>query len=456
MTYKFQTRFTLNVAFRIALILASALVFAYFWQESDLWAVKSLLFLTFILCAIELNVFVSQTNRQLARFINEFKFGEGGQQTAFENNGASFEELAGVMNHSIKKVQEKHEQNNTQLIALRAQLDVIPVPVLEIHEDGHLRYVNSASRKLFDGVLPSNIEGLKRFGNTFFDDISSLHAGSKKVSHFTRDDIEQKVLLHCSELSTQAGTSRLISLQNIQQQLDDVETSAWQQLVTILTHEIMNSITPIASLSNSACELANEFSEDTKEILQALPNAKDDLASLTDSITRIAHRSKNLLGFVQSYRQVAQLPQPQTSKVTIKSLFDNALALQTAQCNEKGIQLTYTCKPDNLSIELDKQLIEQTLINLVLNAMDAVAEASHPQIDVIGFVHESGRGAISVSDNGCGIPEGLRKKIFLPFYTTKKQGSGVGLALAQQIMLAHGGAIKLITSDKMTKFILIF
>ncbi len=456
MTYKFQTRFTLNVAFRIALILASALVFAYFWQEHDLWAVKSLLFLTCLLCAIELNMFVSQTNRQLARFINEFKFGEGGQQTAFENQGASFEELAAVMNTTIKKVQEKHEHNNVQLIELRAQLDVIPVPVLDIHSDGSIRYINSASRKLFDGVLPSSIEGLKRFGDTFFEDISSLTAGGKKVSHYMRDGIEQKVLLHCAELSTRAGNSRLISLQNIQQQLDDVEISAWQQLVTILTHEIMNSITPIASLSNSACELANEFSEDTKEILHSHPNAKNELESLTDSINRIAYRSKNLLGFVQSYRQVSQLPQPNTSPISIRSLFENAFALLVSQCNEKGISLRYTCTPDNLTIELDKQLVEQALINLVLNAMDALTQSESPHIEVLGFVHESGRGAISVSDNGSGIPENLRKKIFLPFYTTKKQGSGVGLALAQQIMLAHGGAIKLITSDNATKFILIF
>lgn len=456
MTYKFQSRFTLSVAFRITLILASALVFAHFWHEDDLWAIKSLLFLTFIFCAIELNVFVSQTNRQLARFINEFKFGEGGQQTAFENSGSSFDDLAEVMNKSIEKVQEKHEHNNAKLIELRAQLDVIPVPVLDIQDDGSLRYVNSASRKLFDGVLPSHIDGLKRFGDTLFNDIHSLKAGSRKVSHYTIDDIDQKVLLHCSELNTQNGCSRLISLQNIQKQLDDVEISAWQQLVTILTHEIMNSITPIASLSNSAHELAQEFTEATQNLLDSSPTSKDDLAQLTDSISRIAHRSKNLLGFVQSYRQVSQLPQPQKAQINIKTLFDNAFALQRSQCQEKGIEIDYTCKPENLSIELDKQLIEQTLINLVLNAMDAVANVNKPKIEVLGFVHESGRGAISVTDNGTGIPEDIRKKIFLPFYTTKKQGSGVGLALAQQIMLAHGGAIKLVTLDSSTKFILLF
>lgn len=456
MTYKFQSRFTLNVIVRIALILVAAMTFAHFWQEPNLWAVKSLLLLTFFLCSVELVHFVSQTNRQLARFINEFKFGEGGQRTEFENSGSGFEELANIMNKTIEGVQQKHEHNNTQLIELRAQLDVIPVPVLDIFDDGSINYVNRASRKLFDGVLPANISGLNRFGETFFSDVKTLKAGDRKVSHYVRNAIDQKVLLSCSEFKNENGASRLISLQNIQQQLDDVEISAWQQLVTILTHEIMNSITPIASLSNSASELANEFTEATQSALDSLPDAKSDLESLTDSINRVAHRSTNLLSFVQSYRKVSQIPEPKIESVNVRNLFDGISALQKSQCLEKNITLQFSCTPENLTIDLDKQLVEQTLINLVLNAIDASSSSKFPKIEILGYVHESGRGAISVSDNGPGIPEDIQKKIFLPFYTTKKQGSGVGLALAHQIMLAHGGAIKLVTSDDATKFVLLF
>ncbi|MDD3049985.1 MAG: ATP-binding protein, partial [Candidatus Cloacimonetes bacterium] len=244
----------------------------------------------------------------------------------------------------------------------------------------------------------------------------------------------------------------LISLQNIQSELEEQEMLAWQKLISVLTHEIMNSITPIASLS----ETLNEILKQVTEEIEGNEVSTETLDDIRNSIMTINRRSSGLIKFVESYRSLTKIPRPVIKIVTVNNIFKNICNLMGAEIRKQNIALELTIKPSGLEVAVDEQLIEQVLINLIKNAIHALEGKENKTIILSAYADNYSHPFISVADNGEGIiPEAL-DKIFIPFFTTRKEGNGIGLSLSREIMRAHGGTITVSSEPGKTIFTLRF
>jgi signal transduction histidine kinase len=240
-----------------------------------------------------------------------------------------------------------------------------------------------------------------------------------------------------TELKIGGRSFKIISLQDIHGELEAREVEAWQNLIRVLTHEIMNSATPISSLATTAAELLAEARE-RPQTDGSLDSAIDDAQ---DAVETIAKRSSGLVRFVESYRRLTRLPQPTLRRLAVDDLLSRVVQLMNPELERRGIAVSQSVAPRNLEIVADPDLLEQVLINLLRNALDALAAASNPQIRVRAEIDAGGHPVIAVEDNGHGMDEQVRQNIFVPFFTTKQNGTGIGLSLVRQIMRSHHGSV---------------
>jgi len=230
----------------------------------------------------------------------------------------------------------------------------------------------------------------------------------------------------------------LVSLQNISSELEEKEVESWQRLIRVLTHEIMNSITPISSLAVTVNDMLFERRGDAY-CLRKLDN--EDIDSVETALRTIQGRSQGLLNFVETYRNLTRVPKPNFRYFPVKELFDRNLLLLKPKLEPHGIECSCVITPDNLMMTADPDLVDQVIINLVLNAIDAVKNRENPLITARALTTSAGRVVIELIDNGHGIKPDIIDKIFMPFFTSKKEGSGIGLSLSRQIMHLHKGTI---------------
>jgi signal transduction histidine kinase len=252
-----------------------------------------------------------------------------------------------------------------------------------------------------------------------------------------------QLLLSGTTFKLQGREFTLVAFKNVSHTLEETETEAWQKLLRVMTHEIMNSVAPIASLADTLRrDLRREL-----ELAPALsPSERSLLDDVAEGIAIIQHRSEGLLRFSQVYRDFSTIAPPLLTTVYVPELFDHLRRLMAGQLAEGGIELVTTVVPGDLQIQADLRLMEQVFINLVLNAAYAVRGCAHPRIELRAQAQESGRVLLEVIDNGTGIPDDVLDSIFIPFFTTRNGGTGIGLSLAKQIMHLHGGSIKVRTA----------
>jgi signal transduction histidine kinase len=230
-----------------------------------------------------------------------------------------------------------------------------------------------------------------------------------------------------------------VSLQNIQSELQEKEMEAWQTLIRVLTHEIMNSMTPITSMAATVIDLLNTIKEKNGGNIDA-----ETIIDIADALKTIHKRSLGLTDFVEAYRNLTLIPKPKFKIFPIHDLFGRIEKLMENKLTKKGIDFYWAVEPQSLELTADPGLIEQVLINLVLNAADAftgLKNSNSPRVQLTASLAENGKIIIRVTDNGPGIVKEALSKVFIPFYSTKKKGSGIGLSLSRQIMKLHKGSI---------------
>jgi len=264
--------------------------------------------------------------------------------------------------------------------------------------------------------------------------VAQINTGERTVTRIEIDGVQRHLILSTMQITVTGALVRLITLQDIQSELDWNELSAWQDMARILSHEIMNSLTPIASLARTADEMVDDLAHRA--------GAEDELvADLHSAIRTLARRSDGLMRFVRSYRQFTQMPPPSLRPVALREYFQRLEKLLLTEWAGRGIELHVAAPANGLMLLADDSLLDQALINLLKNAADAASSSSVPQVWLDARLSDRGRPVIEIADNGPGLDEALGEKIFLPFFTTKPEGSGIGLALARQVMLVHKGAI---------------
>lgn len=423
--------FRINIIARIAIIfLLVAGIAASFIQGYVLTAV-------FIGALTALGVsnliyYVNQTNRDLANFIASVQYDDFITTTSARHKGESFGELYKSFNMVNRKFQEIRAEKEANHQFLQSIVEHIDIGLLCFNGEGEAILMNKALQALLHKSYLINVNSLRQVDEALWATVKSMKSGERELVKLTVDNKMKQLAIRCIELVLKGGHYRLVSFQDIQTELEQQELVAWQKLIRILTHEIMNSVAPIASLSSTISDvIANSTALD-----------EGGMKHIKNSVDVIRKRSEGLLGFTETYRTLTRIPPPNFELVEAGRLVEEICTLFQAELESKGIKLEASLPVQPVSFQADPALLEQVLINIIRNAADALAGREHPRIKV--NVQKTGAKAqIIVADNGKGMPEEALEQAFVPFFTTKKEGSGIGLSLSRQIMRMHKGNIEL-------------
>ena len=387
----------------------------------------------------ELWRYVSRTNREVARFLDAVRFADYSQRFDFEKAGSGFASLGRTFTAIIDEMRERRTDQESEMRHLKALIEHIPVPLMTVHADSAITLQNNAARRLFGATHVTRVSDLRQFGSGFARAVDEAIPGDRELVTFTVEGAEYQLTLAATEIIIEGDRERLISLQDIQSEIDATQAEAWQDLVRVLTHEIMNSITPVTSLAQTASELVDDVVRDAGP---ESPHA-EELEDVQSAVATVARRSDSLLQFIDSYRQISRLAPPEKKRVALADLFEMVTSLAKAEWDDPGVALSSTVEPSGLYVYADRDLLEPVLLNLLRNAWQATKGPARPAIELRGRLNRRGNTVIEIEDNGHGVPDEIATKIFVPFFTTREGGSGVGLALARQVMIAHGGFIRL-------------
>jgi len=446
-------RFSLLLATRLVIIMLCLMTLAFLFTRPGYYSATALTLLVIISLTWEVSRFVSKTNQEISRFLDAARYADFGQRFSLGRMGAGFGEMGEIFTDILSRFREYRTDQESELKHLKALLEHVPVPLISVHVDSRLEFWNNAARRLFGMAHVSRIEDLEQFGTDFLEQIATVQPGEKRLVSFNMDNMERRLTIAVSQIIVEGKAERLISLQDIQSELDGIQLEAWQDLVRVLTHEIMNSITPVASLAKTAVELVDEISDKINDH----PDVIDELDDVRDAVSTVANRSDGLMKFVSSYRRLTRLPPPTKTQFRLDDLFADVVKLATVTWDEKSLALVTHIEPSELDLTADREMVEQILINILQNSEQALVDLPDKQVSLTAHLNKRGHVTIEIEDNGPGIPEDITKKIFVPFFTTKREGSGVGLALSRQVMIAHGGSISVSPSDQDgARFTLIF
>jgi two-component system nitrogen regulation sensor histidine kinase NtrY len=431
--------------FRFRLIVRVLLLAATLILLASIIPQKEFLFLTLavaLLCVYQiysLIYFVEKTNRDLSRFLLSIRYDDTSQAFTGEGLGSSFRELKEVFGQVMGKLQETRSEMEVHARYLNTIIQHVGIGLLAYTPDGTVDLMNNAAKKLLNVAGLSDIHNLKRTSPEFADTLLRLKDGDKTLLKFNREGETGYLSIFAHTFLLREEKYTLISIQNIQAELEEKEMEAWQNLIKVLTHEIMNSITPISSMTATLLDVL-----DTNEKNSPLTGDKlgrEEIEEMTGALKTIHQRSQGLMTFVDSYRNMALIPKPQFKLLSVSDFFRRVENLMNHKLADNGVAFHWSVEPETLELTADPDLMEQVMINLLLNSIQAVSGREDPRIRLSASLSPESKVTITVEDNGIGIVEEALEKIFIPFFTTKKHGSGIGLSLSRQILRLHNATI---------------
>jgi signal transduction histidine kinase len=340
------------------------------------------------------------------------------------------------MTRVLDQLRTGRAQREEQAQYLQSVIAHIPVSLVSVDEHGAVQLMNLAARRLFETTC-TDVGQLARFGEAFATSLGSLKPGDAMIVRMERGGGVLQLKAAVTGLVLGGARHRLISLQNIETELTAHELAAWQTVIRVMAHEVMNSLTPISSLAGTAGDIVTD-------VLSQLPEESPQRPKLVDAreaLETMARRSEGLLHFVQNHRRITKRMVVQLDVVPVRRVFARLQRLLAGELAARNIELTMAVEPETLEVSADIELLDQALINLLRNAMEAMRDGQPGKIVLTGGLEAGGHVMIAVADNGPGIAADQRDKIFVPFYTTKRQGSGVGLTLVRQIATVHGATV---------------
>jgi two-component system, NtrC family, nitrogen regulation sensor histidine kinase NtrY len=428
-------RFSLNILFRISALSITVALGVWFLLQHMYFLAGCML----PLLATQiygLYYYLNRVNRKLTLFLESIRYEDFSIRFSADNKmGKSFSAL----NHQFNEVLEAFRQTRAEREASLKYIDTIiqhiSVGILSFDNDGKIELINPAAFRLLGIYRLRYIDELKHTHPELPELMLYLEAGHKSLFG-TRNG--QQLSINAASVRLQGRMVKLISIQNIHAELQRKELEAWQNLTKILRHEIMNSITPIVSLIGTMKDIV-EY-----DIAAGTPGP-EAVEDLKEALQTVESRSKGIMNFVNAYRDYTTLPEPQFTQVNLKTLIASVSNLLQSDMRAAGINYHAGVLPENIEIHADAAQLQMVLINLVKNAMDALEHTDKPLINIKGYISSTQQVCIEISDNGPGIEQEALERIFIPFFTTKKKGSGIGLSLSQQIIQMHGGQLKVVS-----------
>jgi signal transduction histidine kinase len=339
-----------------------------------------------------------------------------------------------LVNQTIKEI---NNERQAQFVYLQKILEMVNVGIIAFNvETGEILWINDSFLKLLDFPSFKNISFVKSRRPQVYEELfDKYHTTITSTTLHMRQE-DTKVLISDTVFEVEETSFKLVVVQNIEDTLNHNESEAWKKLLSVMTHEIMNSIAPISSLAET---LESSLRESIEQPSKLTTDPEDVLAG----ISSIKKRSEGLLKFAQTYRSLNKVTHINRSEVLARDLFDSIKSLLQPSIVEKKVTLDFEILNPKLKLEIDSYLIEQVLINLIVNAMEATDGVDNPQVQVLAETNSKGNVQITIRDNGTGIPAEIMESVFVPFFSTKNRGSGIGLSLSKQIMTLHQGKIQL-------------
>jgi two-component system, NtrC family, nitrogen regulation sensor histidine kinase NtrY len=431
----FYKRFEWRIIFQV-LFLFITLTVSSFLLVKGLYVYLVVMIPLIIYAIVELYRFQRKAHTELQQFVESVHYRDFSRYFDVKHAPVELQPLRKGFNEINSTFKVMSKEKETQFQYLQKILELVDTGILSYKEhNGEVVWMNESLKRMLHLPYLKTIQSLARRDNELYRQVTLLKPGETKIATAHSEKTTFKLLMSATAFQTDGSKFKLIAFQNVSEALDETESKAWQKLLSVMTHEIMNSIAPISSLA-----------ETLKYRLQQLAvrpdmesGSMDDLELGIDTIKR---RSEGLLKFAETYRNLNKITTLNLKKIYVRDLFENLHHLMQPTLDQKNIEMEIVLKDPDLQLDADTNLLEQVLINLVVNAMEAVKEREEPRIILSAWYANNHKTVIKVADNGTGMPEEVLDKIFIPFFSTKKSGSGIGLSLCKQIMMLHKGNIQ--------------
>jgi len=441
-----------QVILRVSGIVVNALVLAWLLVSVRNWYTVVTLGIILLLQAWLLVRYFNRTNRIMGDFIQRLREKESTSRSLMEIESGPFMQFSKVLHEINELIQDARIEKENQFLYLQYIIEHVGIGLLAFDEKGKINLVNKAALALFHLKELKHVKNLNLVREGMEKSLREIKPGHQRLMKVKISGSIIQLSVKASEFRILDRWIKLVSFQDIKGELEQKELESWQKLIRVLAHEIMNSITPINTLTETMIKQNHQHEEKVRQS----QDGNEYFENMTDGLQLIRERGSGLIDFVQKYRDLSRLPTPNLTEIKASDLLGGISRLFEKDIEEQQISFSTTITPDKLSISADRKLIEQVLINLVRNAMEALREQENGQIRLLAEQHNDGI-RIIVSDNGPGIPESIIDQVFIPFYTTKEEGSGIGLSLSRQIMRLHQGTIDIQTTPmKETNIILNF
>ncbi len=406
-----------------------------------------------VFAAISLAFYINRINRKISYFFEAVQnddhslvFPRGGDDGLLSKLSGNLERI----NEHIRRVKFENRRQEQYFGALIEHVDT---GILSFNSEGFVIHANSSLKKLLGMKQFTHIRQLEKIDGKLASAVGHIGYGDEKLITITVQNEPLTLLVRSTAFKSMDRPLTLVSVQDIRKELDEKELDSWLKLIRVLTHEIMNSIAPVTSLSENLCSYY---------IKEGQAVAVEEITETTvrntiRGLKVINEQGQGLIRFVESYRKLTRLPEPALSAVKAGDLVENTVMLYRRELEEKDIRVSVIARDGNIELNIDEKLISQVLINLLKNAAEAVEGREGAEISIEYRINEAGRPEVLVADNGPGIPPGLIEDIFIPFFTTREEGSGIGLSLSRQIMRLHKGSLKVVSvPERETVFIMTF
>jgi nitrogen fixation/metabolism regulation signal transduction histidine kinase len=437
MVYK---NFRLNVIGRVTIIAIAVFVFVWLYTSQSYYITPILTGVVILFLIYNLISYVERTNKELTGFLQSIRYADFTRSFQVDGLGSSFDDLQKAFNDVISDFQKIRAEKEEHYYYLQNIIHHIDVGIIAYQKNGTIEMINTAAKKLFQVYNLKNIKGLSGWSKEIEQVLLTIKAGENALVKVQDEDDILQLSLFATEFKVNERPIILVSIKDIQSELEAKEMESWQKLIRVLTHEIMNSIAPISSLTSTVNQLLKDVAE-TIEIYVPKEFDHEPINDIMSAIETIHKRSAGLIHFVETYRNLTRIPIPNFNIFPVMRMIENTVKRLKQDFADQNINYSFSVIPNDLQLTADEQLIEQVIINLVKNSIQALENRKDGKIVLKAFINRRGKANIQVIDNGQGIIKEVLDKIFIPFFTTKTKGSGIGLSLSKQILRLHGGSI---------------
>jgi two-component system nitrogen regulation sensor histidine kinase NtrY len=430
-----------NLVIRIVFIAATCFVLAFIYFKLRDWIIILNILAILVLQLILLIRYMNRLNTDLLNFFSAVRNDDSSIVYSRMAPSKSLVRLYECFDDINNRIRNLKISTVNQNLYLQNLIEHVAIGLISFDNEGNIELINTAARKLFNIPFIQNISRLKNIDKNLPGKLIKMHSGSQLLLNIKINQELLKIAVKATLFRIEGKEIRLLSFQNIKTELEENELDSYQKLIRILTHEIMNSTGPILSSISTIKEFLTEGKTGiTKNLKQISQELLDDSVKGLDIIEE---RSTGLAEFVKKFRSLTLLPKPAFKEIQVADLLGDIELLMKAECKRKDIKLTIEVNPGNLKITADKKLLEQVIINLITNSIQAFDHQPEKKITINAFRGPGSKVIIQLTDNGTGIPDEEMDQIFIPFYTTKEKGSGIGLSLSRQIMRLHNGTLSL-------------